>query len=244
MVTLLLTLFVFLVAMSDLHKDPPSHPAVIDAPTPEGQIPYEPGEPWLRTEPRPVPLRPEAPAVPDPAAAAAATDLVPAETVPPDLLWLRDRAAELEALARSNDLAQAMTVERTGRSLVVEVRDGVLFASARADLTADGAAVIRRLASLLASMPAEIEVEGHTDPVPIRTDRYPSNWELSAARAAAVARKLIDNGVPADRIKAVGRADTRPVAPNTTAEGRAANRRVVLLIHARTSEPNDPTGGR
>ncbi len=229
MVTLLLTLFVFLVGMSDLKKDTPQRGAEM----PELVLPTLP------------PLEPE----PEPEAAdTALPDTAPPETapVPPELSWLIDRAKELEAFVIDHKLQDQVRIERTERAILVQLRDGFLFASARAELTTDGVALVRRLAGFLAGLPGEIEVEGHTDPIPIATSRYPSNWELSAARAAAVARRLIDNGVPARRLRAIGYADTRPVASNATAEGRATNRRVTLLILARApagSGPNPAPGG-
>jgi chemotaxis protein MotB len=83
---------------------------------------------------------------------------------------------------------------------------------------------------VLAPLPNDIEVEGHTDNLPITTSRYPSNWELSSARASSVVRLLIERGVASVRLVAVGYADTRNISPNTTPEGRAQNRRVTLLI--------------
>lgn len=224
MVTLLLTLFVFLVGMSDLKKDTPergAEPQPLPVPTLAVPLPARMPEPGPEAE-----SRPEAP------------------PVPPDLAWLIDRARELEEFVLSRDLRDHVRIERTERAILVQLRDGFLFPSARADLTPDGVALVRRLAGFLATLPGEIEVEGHTDPVPIATPRFPSNWELSAARAAAVARKLIDNGVPARRLRAIGYADTRPVAGNDSAEGRATNRRVTLMILARAPEsPKQERGG-
>ena len=76
----------------------------------------------------------------------------------------------------------------------------------------------------------QVEVEGHTDDLPISSARYPSNWELSTARAGAAARYLIDHGVPAARIRAVGYAETRPLVPNDSRENRGKNRRVEFLF--------------
>jgi len=73
-------------------------------------------------------------------------------------------------------------------------------------------------------------VEGHTDDLPIHTQRFPSNWELSAARAASVVRFFIQQGIPKERLQAVGLADTQPRAPNTSPEDRAKNRRVVIQL--------------
>ncbi len=78
--------------------------------------------------------------------------------------------------------------------------------------------------------PAEVRVEGHTDDVPIHTARFPSNWDLSAARAVAVARYFQSAGLPADRLAATGYGENRPVATNDTPEGRTANRRVEILL--------------
>lgn len=75
-----------------------------------------------------------------------------------------------------------------------------------------------------------ISVAGHTDSVPIRNVRYPSNWELSGARAGSVVRYLEANGIPSARLTAVGHADTRPLAENTSREGRSINRRVELTL--------------
>lgn len=213
MVTLLLTLFVFLVGMSNLKKEAPER----GAEAPELVLPTLP------------PPSAEDPPEPDTAEA----ETPPSPPVPPDLSWLIDRARELEEFVVAQDLKDQVRIERTERAILVQLRDGFLFPSARADLTPEGVALVRRLAEFLGRIPGELEVEGHTDPIPIATHRFPSNWELSAARAAAVARKLIDNGVPARRLRAIGYADTRPVASNATADGRAANRRVTLMILAR-----------
>ena len=88
------------------------------------------------------------------------------------------------------------------------------------------------LATAFAEQPYNLSVEGHTDNVPIQTARFPSNWELSSARAAMVTRRLIELGVPADRIRAIGYGDTRPRADNGTPEGRARNRRVAFVLQA------------
>jgi chemotaxis protein MotB len=77
---------------------------------------------------------------------------------------------------------------------------------------------------------AQIRVEGHTDSTPIATARYPSNWELSSARASAVLTRLMSRGVPSSRLALAGYAGERPVADNATAEGRALNRRVDLVV--------------
>ena len=106
----------------------------------------------------------------------------------------------------------------------------ILFSSGQADLSLAGLAVLKRLVPVLNSTSHRIAVEGHTDAVPVRSGRYPSNWELSGARAGSVVRYLEANGVTSNRLRAVGYADTRPLGDNATAEGRASNRRVELIM--------------
>lgn len=106
----------------------------------------------------------------------------------------------------------------------------ILFSSGQADLSLAGLAVLKRLVPVLNSSNHRIAVEGHTDSVPVRSGRYPSNWELSGSRAGGVVRYLEANGVASERLRAVGYADTRPLGDNATAEGRASNRRVELIM--------------
>lgn len=112
----------------------------------------------------------------------------------------------------------------------LEISDSILFTPASAALTAGGRRLLDELAATLKTLPYELSVEGHTDNVPIRTARYPSNWELAAARASTVTRHLIGQGIAAERVRAIGYADTRPRAANTTPEGRARNRRVSFIL--------------
>jgi len=109
----------------------------------------------------------------------------------------------------------------------------ILFASGDSALTPAGQAVMDRLLPAFnQAQDHTIVVEGHTDNVPINTVRFPSNWELAAARAGSVVRHLETRGLNPTRLRATGLADTRPIAPNTTAEGRAANRRVEITMEA------------
>lgn len=112
----------------------------------------------------------------------------------------------------------------------VEIEDRILFPSGRAEIGLRGREVLRILAPVLREADVRITVEGHTDDRPIATARFPSNWELSAARAAAVARLLAELGIDPDRLRAVGYADTRPRFPNEDPRQRARNRRVTLVL--------------
>ncbi len=125
-----------------------------------------------------------------------------------------------------------VSVERTHQGLTLRIEDRLLFDSGRARVTEGGRQVLSRLAERLAELGGEISVEGHTDSLPIATARFPSNWELSTGRASAVVRALAEAGIARDRLRAIGYADTRPLATNDDAEGRAANRRVELVWRA------------
>ncbi len=114
--------------------------------------------------------------------------------------------------------------------MVLRIADNLLFTSGQADLTLSGEQVISRLLDTLSTFEGEISVEGHSDDQPIHTGRFPSNWELSSARAIAVVRFLQRQGLSATALRAVGYADTRPVAGNDDSAGRAANRRVELVL--------------
>ena len=116
------------------------------------------------------------------------------------------------------------------RRVVLTIRDRVLFASAQAELNPQGREIIRKLSEALHLVPGTISVEGHTDDVPIVSPRFPSNWELSASRASTVVRELIGHGIPPTRLRAIGYAETKPVAVNSDATGRSFNRRVTFIV--------------
>jgi chemotaxis protein MotB len=130
----------------------------------------------------------------------------------------------------NSELRDRVEVSVNGGGVNLEISDRILFTPANAALTASGMAVLEGLAGALKAQPHLLSIEGHTDNCPIETARFPSNWELSTARAAIVARHLVKQGIPAERIRAIGYADTRPRADNQTPEGRSRNRRVSLLL--------------
>lgn len=117
------------------------------------------------------------------------------------------------------------------QGVTLEISDAVLFDSARAALRESASSMLIRLAATLReSGDAFVAVEGHTDNLAVQSGEFRSNWELAAARAYAVTRFMIDQGLAANRLRAVSYADTRPTADNETSEGRAANRRVELRV--------------
>ena len=125
----------------------------------------------------------------------------------------------------------AVEVAETEGKLRLEISDAILFDPARAEIKAEGTSVLDRVAYWLRLQEGSIAVEGHTDNRPMSGGRYGSNWELSTARASVVTRYLIEHGVAAERLRAVGLADTQPRVGNDTLEGRARNRRVTLVVY-------------
>ncbi len=123
-------------------------------------------------------------------------------------------------------------VRREDTWLEVEFNTSILFGSGEARLSSSAISMLMNIADILKVFPNPIQVEGFTDNVPIRTTAYPSNWELSAARAASVVHLFMKAGVRPDRMVAIGYGEHRPVAENDTPQGRSKNRRVVLVIPA------------
>lgn len=147
----------------------------------------------------------------------------------------RDLTATLLPLVKSGQVR----VTQNARGVSVEINASVLFDQGQALLQPEASEILQAVGGLLRNDPHRIEVEGHTDDVPIASTVYPSNWELSAARASSVVRLFIDSGVAPARLSALGFAATRPVAPNTDPVGQARNRRVAVMILAALPE----TGG-
>lgn len=126
-------------------------------------------------------------------------------------------------------------IDRKDGRIEVRMKSKMLFDSGSARLSNAVLRALRDVGRILQPLENPIRVEGHTDDVPINTIEYPSNWELSAARAASVVHFFSRIGVPPDRLAAVGYGEHRPLADNTSEEGRAANRRVTLVIDTRPS---------
>jgi chemotaxis protein MotB len=151
---------------------------------------------------------------------------------------LEDVQKDITDAAAQSGTAGELAFKDEGRGLVVSiVSEGVLFDAGSAELRPEGRTVLDGLAGTLQTIPNKLSIEGHTDNRPIATDRFPSNWDLSSARASTVLRYLIDvHHIPAERLSAGGYGDTNPVASNSDEAGRAKNRRVDIAI---LSEPID-----
>ncbi len=121
-------------------------------------------------------------------------------------------------------------IKQTEDWLEVEIKSNFLFGSGEARLASDAVPVIGQIADVLAPVANPIQVEGFTDNIPISTPRFPSNWELSASRAASVVNLMSRFGVEPERMSAIGYGEFKPIADNDTEIGRQKNRRVVLVI--------------
>ena len=131
---------------------------------------------------------------------------------------------------RRRIFAEQVYISRSGKGLEVELDADLLFASGAAEISSEARSLVRHIAGILTPYPNRVVVEGHTDNEPIHTFRFPSNWELSAARAVSVLRVLTDAGVAATRLSVQGYGEFQPIERNDTARGRLRNRRVVLVI--------------
>ena len=152
----------------------------------------------------------------------------------------RERARSLAAKAMSalEPLVRQgqVQVSEGARGITIEISSGMLFASGDSALSVEAEQVLRAMAAVLVQGEFPITVEGHSDNTPIANSRFPSNWELSAVRAASVARLLSESGVSAGQLSAIGYGEQRPIESNFTPEGRARNRRVAVLIESMAPE--------
>jgi len=140
---------------------------------------------------------------------------------------------QIEQQMANSGFGDNVEVSRSPGKINIKLNDKILFDSGEAEFNDSAAQVMAPIVDLLAKNQLMISVEGHTDNVPINTAQFPSNWELSAARAISVVRLLQHQGINGQRLRAIGYADSLPLQSNETAEGRAANRRVNLVL----SEP-------
>lgn len=139
----------------------------------------------------------------------------------------RDLTAKFKSLTDTGKL----TVKIVDGQMVVAMSSDVLFHSGSARLSKDGQVSIQQVTSLLTSVPnRRFQIEGFTDNVPIKTAQFPSNWELASARALTVLKTMLDAGMPADRVDAASFGETHPIQSNDTDAGRAANRRIEIVV--------------
>ena len=133
-----------------------------------------------------------------------------------------------------------VSVQNTARGISIKIKNEVAFDSGSADMQPAVREMLDLIAALVKDLPNLISIEGHTDAIPIRTQQYPSNWELSASRATALVRYFINqHQLAPDRFSATGFGGEQPIESNATEEGRAANRRVEIVILRETQRPKN-----
>jgi chemotaxis protein MotB len=144
-----------------------------------------------------------------------------------------------KTLAEHPSRAKDVAVDYSSKGLVMRLSDHALFDVGVADISPQALPLLKKVCAIIADSPYQVRVEGYTDDVPINTARYPSNWELSTARAVTVLRYFIETcGISSQRLSAEGFAEYHPVVPNSSAENRAQNRRVEIIF----LDNNTPNG--
>lgn len=147
---------------------------------------------------------------------------------------------DMEQYVEEKELQENVEMEMTERGLVVRLTGRVLYDIGEAEILPEGRDLLAELAAAIQDIPNNIMVEGHTDDWPIDTEEFPSNWELSTARATNVIKHMIEGlEVDPSRLSAAGYSEYRPLKSNDTAENRAENRRVEIVIMNTGSERGD-----
>jgi chemotaxis protein MotB len=144
---------------------------------------------------------------------------------------------KVKSFVKSNGLEDVAEIKRDSKGIIIELKDNVLFDTGKADLKEPSKKVLDKISKLIASIPNEIIVEGHTDNVPIHNYQFESNWELSTQRAVNVLKYFVESkGMNPKRFQAAGYGEHQPIVPNTTYANKAKNRRVNILIVANEKE--------
>lgn len=153
-------------------------------------------------------------------------------TAAQDQKELEQMQQAFQEFAEENGIESRVTTELDDRGLVVKLREGVLYESGSADLNGDAAKLAREISQMFESeVPRTIYIEGHTDNVPTNQSEYPTNWELSSARAINFMKIILENSeLDPRKFSATGYGEYRPIASNDTAQGKAENRRVEIVI--------------
>jgi len=152
--------------------------------------------------------------------------------------------AELEELRELQKKENDITVAYSPQGLVMRLSDRALFAAGVGAIAPQAIPLLKKVGDIIARTRFEVRIEGHTDDLPIKTVQFPSNWELSTARAVNVLRYFIETGgISSQRLSAVGFGEFQPMVPNDSAEHRAQNRRVEIIFLNSDQKPN-PIEGR
>lgn len=224
-ITLLFAFFVVMYAISSVNEGKYRILAQALGSAFGGSIPHVPSVPEVTTTPDPA-SKPERPQ--------------PKRQTAAERQYNQALRREREAMTGiARDIQESLTtlvdegkvrVTQTDRGVKLEISASILFAPGDATLTPEAGQALKAIARRLKDDSHSLQVEGHTDDVPINTPAFPSNWELSSVRASSVVRLFRDNGIAESRLTAVGRGANQPVASNQTPEGRLRNRRVEIMI--------------
>lgn len=231
MMSLLLTFFILLFSMSELKVErfmlaSQSMRDAMGGTAPESsESPLGP-----MAEPSDSTMRPQG----SPGVEAASADAVGSASGPTEMDEIVDAymgmiTDRLSEFVRQHSLEESVTIQRDGDGVYLRMETGALFPSGSARIQPEGLGALGELAEVTSGISVRVVVSGHADNAPIVGGQYESNWELSAARAAGVARQLVMNGQDPLRIRAESYGEYRPIADNATPEGRAQNRRVDLM---------------
>jgi len=249
LMTLLLAFFVVMYAISSLNEG--KYKIMADALNSAfGGPPRSPNLLPLKSPPSsmapPAPIRPGIPSAGTDMLANAASQLRSSQ-IPIQQTVLEQTHQQLNALADDLERAlgelireQLIVVRRAELWLEVEINSDILFPTGSAVLETDARAILDKVAAVLAEAQNQIRIEGYTDNRPIHTAQFPSNWELSAARAASVVHLFSEREIASERLSMVGFGEYRPLAENTTPEGQSRNRRVILVVLAASDSTRMP----
>lgn len=148
-----------------------------------------------------------------------------------DSTLLFEGADSLASRLQGLEELKGISTKETSRGLLIRLENEIFFDSGKAEIREGALTALEKVGAIIKDIPNSVRVEGHTDNVPIKTDKFPSNWELSTHRALAVVQFFIDRaGVEPARLSAAGYGESRPVAPNDSIADRARNRRVEILL--------------
>jgi chemotaxis protein MotB len=231
LITLLLALFVVMLALTRLGPGLSATPPQVAGGVSLAKLPAAPVPAWAADLPV-IPAEWATLPDPPPPVATAPTDPLEQPAAP-----VKMPTAEELGLS---DLGKSVDVLINRQSVSFRISNELLFTSGQATLSAEGLPLIKKLSEVINRSKYPLSVEGHSDNVPILTKQFASNWDLSASRATSVLRELIHDGVDSRRLRAVGYADTKPLESNDTPAGKATNRRVELIMRIDPNMPEAP----
>jgi chemotaxis protein MotB len=173
----------------------------------------------------------------------AGRSVIPGDRVYKEQLEMQNTEERIRRMIAQQGLEGKISTDLGARGLVVSVKDTVLFSVGSADLTPAARGIMKNVTTILRGMPNAIRIEGHSDTVPIHTERYYSNWELSTARATNVLQFFIqEGGIAPDRLSAAGYGEYKPIVPNSNDRNRALNRRVDIVLLSSAYSKFEPGG--